>query len=75
MQLGDKEELMMFYIMNLGEDHTLLGFPWFAAFNLEINWTKGTMDNLPIHIYSQAAASQTPIPATTQGGKGQRSFF
>jgi hypothetical protein len=66
---------MMFYITNLGEDRTLLGFPWFAAFNPDIDWMKGTMDNLPIHIYSQVAASQTPTPATTRGGKGRRSPF
>jgi hypothetical protein len=74
-QLGEKEELMMFYITNLREDRTLLGFPWFAAFNPDINWTEGTMNNLPIHIYSPTAAKQTLTPATTRGGKGHRSSF
>ena len=36
-QLGEKKELMLFYLINLGEDCTLLGFPWLTAFNPKIN--------------------------------------
>jgi hypothetical protein len=28
-----------FYITNLGKDRIILGYPWLAQFNLEINWT------------------------------------
>ena len=61
---------MLFYLTNLGEDHMLLGFPWLTAFNPKINWTEGTMEDLPLHITSKAAASQKPKPATKRGGKG-----
>jgi hypothetical protein len=49
-----------------------LGFPWFAAFNPEINWMEGTMDHTPLRVYSQAAASQKPQPITKKGGARQR---
>ena len=71
-QLGEKKELMLFYLTNLGEDRTILGFPWLTAFNPKINWTEGTMEDLPLHITSKAAASQKPKPATKRGGKGRR---
>ena len=70
-QLGEKKELMLFYLTNLEEDRILLGFPWLTAFNPKINWTEGTMEELPLHITSKAAASQKPKPATKRGGKGQ----
>jgi hypothetical protein len=70
-QLGEKKELMLFYLTNLGEDHTILGFPWLTAFNPKINWTEGAMENLPLLITSKAATSQKPKPATKRGGKGQ----
>ena len=31
----------MFYVINLGLDHMLLGMPFLAAMNPNINWTKG----------------------------------
>jgi hypothetical protein len=74
-ELGDKRELMKFFLTNLGEDRTLLSFPWFTAFNPEINWTKGTMDNTPLRVYSQAAASQKPRPITKKGGARQRNTW
>ena len=70
-QLGEKKELMLFYLTNLGEDHTILGFPWLTAFNPKINWTEGTMEDLPLHMTSKAATSQKPKPATKRGGKGR----
>ena len=36
-QLGEKRELMLFYLTNLREDHTILGFPWLTTFNPKIN--------------------------------------
>ena len=64
---------MLFYLTNLGEDRTILGFPWLTAFNPKINWTEGTMEDLPLHITSKAATSQKPKPTTKRGGKGWRS--
>ena len=69
-QLGERKELMLFYLTNLGEDRMILGFPWLTAFNPKINWTEGMMKDLPLLITSQAAASQKPKPATKRGGKG-----
>ena len=71
-QLGEKKELMLFYLTNLKEDHTLLGFPWLTAFNPKVNWTEGTMEDLLLCITSKAAASQKPKPTTKREGKGQQ---
>ena len=70
-QLGEKKELMLFYLTNLGEDRTILGFLWLTTFNPKINWNEGAMEDLPLHITSKAAASQKPKPATKRGGKGR----
>src|SRR5579863_6886138 len=33
----------MFYIATLGQDRAILGFPFLQKFNLQIDWTKGTI--------------------------------
>jgi hypothetical protein len=33
-----------FYHINLGDDHMLLGMPFLAAMNPNINWTNGTFE-------------------------------
>ena len=38
----NKKDTHTFYIIDLGEDHMLLGMPFLAATNPEINWTEGT---------------------------------
>jgi hypothetical protein len=47
---GDKEELQQFYVTNLGQARTILGYPWFKAFNPEIDWAKGMMTGPQIEI-------------------------
>jgi len=32
-----------FYVIDLGEDHMVLGMPFLAAVNVEINWTEGEL--------------------------------
>jgi gag-polyprotein putative aspartyl protease len=40
---GSKSQVQNFYITNLGQDRTILGFPWFKAFNLIIDWHAETV--------------------------------
>ena len=35
-----RTDVQQFYIMNLGEDHAIFGFPWMQTFEPEINWGK-----------------------------------
>ena len=35
---GNKKVQQRFYVSNLGKDRFILGYPWFRAFNLDINW-------------------------------------
>jgi hypothetical protein len=39
-----KNQVQNFYITNLGQDRTILGFPWFKTFNPVINWHMGVVE-------------------------------
>jgi len=47
---GSKNVLMRFFLSDLGDNHVILGYPWFAAFQPNIDWAKGWIDasHLPI---------------------------
>ena len=49
---GDKKTNMRFFIINLGTQRMILGYPWFAAMQPRIDWAKGWLDydQLPIVI-------------------------
>jgi hypothetical protein len=40
---NNKKERHTFYIIDLGKDHMLLGMPFLAATNPEIDWTQGKL--------------------------------
>ena len=40
---GGAEHMLHFYIMGMGGDHIVLGYPWFAASNPRPNWKEGTL--------------------------------
>ena len=71
-QQSGQEHTLCFYVMELGQDQMLLSFPRFATFNLPIDWTKGTLDGLPIHVLTPKAATQKMVPAQRPGGQGRR---
>jgi len=49
-RMGSKNVLMRFFLSDLGENHVILGYPWFTAFQPNIDWAKGWIDvsHLPI---------------------------
>jgi gag-polyprotein putative aspartyl protease len=51
---GSKNQVQNFYITNLGQDRTILGFPWFKTFNPTINWHTGVVEG-------PAVALEVPI--------------
>jgi len=50
---------LCFLIANLGSDSILLGMPFFAAFNPEINWTKGAFQG-DVEAFTSDADQWTP---------------
>src|SRR5712672_158047 len=49
-QTGQKHIFMRFFLSDLGENHVILGYPWFMAFQPSIDWAKGWIDtsHLPV---------------------------
>jgi len=41
---GRKQERTRFFVTNLGGDRFILGYPWLATFNPEINWLEATVN-------------------------------
>ena len=40
---GNKKEQQCFFVINLGLDQLLFGYPWFKAFKPNIDWENGTL--------------------------------
>jgi len=40
---GNKKVQQRFYVSNLGKDRFILGYPWFRAFNPDINWAEAKL--------------------------------
>ena len=49
-QTGEQRKLMRFFLTELGPQQIILGYPWFAAMQPNIDWVKGWMDysQLPV---------------------------
>ena len=52
---------MRFFLIELGPQRMILGYPWFAAMQLKIDWAKGWIDyaQLPIVIKTKNAHKST----------------
>jgi hypothetical protein len=55
---GGKQVHQRFYVMNLGDDHILLGYPWLEEFNPDIDWKVGAMKGLQIELEVTSLAWQ-----------------
>jgi hypothetical protein len=42
--MGEKQTNMRFFLMDLGPQHIILGYPWFATIQPQIDWVKGWID-------------------------------
>jgi len=40
---GNKKVRQHFYVSNLGKDRFILGYPWFWAFNPDIDWAEAKL--------------------------------
>src|SRR6266566_10017486 len=50
--LARQTKLQMFYIMALGKDGIILGYPFFYTFNPTINWHEGRIEEGAISLYT-----------------------
>ena len=62
--IGQNVTTLQFFLSNLGEHKVILGYPWFAATQLRIDWKKGWIDytQLPIVLRAPNAQKATFVP-------------
>jgi reverse transcriptase-like protein len=78
-QTGSTHTTLQFYLLDLGDQKAILGYPWFAAVQPNIDWRKGWIDHtqLPIVFWTNNAKRarfvprQRNIPRT----KGPSTYF
>jgi hypothetical protein len=65
-QTGTQHTVMRFFLTELGTNKMILGYPWFAAVQPNIDWKRGWIDHmqLPIVIRAPDAAKATFTPRT-----------
>ena len=56
---GEAVHPLCFYIMDIGLDNLILGYPWFTATNITLDWKNGTIP-VTITICTLGAASGKP---------------
>jgi hypothetical protein len=61
---GKNMTMLWFFLSDLGEHKVILGYPWFTATQLRINWKKEWIDHsqLPIVLRAPNAQKATFIP-------------
>jgi hypothetical protein len=75
-QTGDKQVNLCFFLSNLGENKAILGYPWFAAMQPQIDWRRGWIDHsqLPIIFRTPDAAKACFSPRTPQIPQQYRAY-
>src|SRR5487761_450487 len=65
-QTGTQRTNLRFFLTNLGENKAILGYPWFAAVQPNIDWKRGWIDHsqLPVILRSPDAAKARFVPRT-----------
>jgi hypothetical protein len=66
-QTGSKRINLRFFLSNLGENKAILGYPWFAAMQPQIDWKRGWINHsqLPIVFRTPDAAKAHFLPRMT----------
>jgi len=60
-QYENKQKRAKFFIINLGKDQLILGYPWLEEFNPEINWTKGKLPGTCVHLKTPALVAKEQL--------------
>ena len=56
-QIGEKHINMKFFLMDLGPQQMILGYPWFAAMPPKIDWARGWIDHTQLPVVIRAPNS------------------
>jgi hypothetical protein len=64
-QNGERKVNMRFFLTDIGSRDIILGYPWFAAIQLKIDWAKGWIDytQLPVVLRARTFRPQAPMGA------------
>jgi hypothetical protein len=65
-QTGTQHTTLQFFLLELGENKAILGYPWFATVQPQINWKRGWIDHtqLPIILKALDAVKARFLPQT-----------
>jgi hypothetical protein len=53
-QTGTQRSTLHFFLSNLGENKAILGYPWFVAFQPQIDWKRGWIDHAQLPVIFHA---------------------
>jgi hypothetical protein len=53
-QTGTQRSTLCFFLSNLGENKAILGYPWFVAFQPQIDWKRGWIDHTQLSVIFRA---------------------
>jgi hypothetical protein len=53
-QTGTQHATLRYFLSDLGENKAILGYPWFAAFQPQINWKRGWIDHTQLPVIFRA---------------------
>jgi hypothetical protein len=53
-QMGTQCSTLCFFLSDLGENKAILGYPWFAAFQPQIDWKRGWIDHAQLPVIFHA---------------------
>jgi len=67
-QTGSQQYNMWFFLLNLGKQKAILGYPWFTAIQPKIDWAKGWINTLqlPIILHTHDAHQACFLPQSVQ---------
>ncbi len=60
-QMGTNYTNLWFYLTELGKQKAILGYPWFAAAQLKIDWKRGWIDHTQLLVILHASNAKKAI--------------
>ncbi len=66
---GGKRTRLQYFLMDLGENQVILGYPWFARAQPKIDWAKGWIDYMQLPIVLRSDDVDKTIFATRIKGR------
>jgi hypothetical protein len=67
-QTGSKNRTMRFFLTDLGNQQLILGYPWFAAMQPQIDWARGWLEyaHLPVVLRTNKPTTISPYEPPTR---------